>query len=143
MLAAQGSAGCARGPCVSHVIDLRQGYDAYAAERAAAGTDILRDCAKKRRKLEREAGEVVFTAESASQADFQQLIAWKRAQYAETGQTDVLAARWTMKLLQNLFEQQDPHMRGVLFTLHAGGKLAAAHYALCTPSIAHAWFIAH
>lgn len=143
MAEAPGFDGCARGEAVSHVIDLRQGYDAYAADRTAAGTDILKDCAKKRRKMEREQGEVVFTAESASLPDFQRLIEWKRTQYASTGQTDVLAAGWPLRLLQQLHERNDPNLRGLLFTLHAGGKLAAAHYALCTPRIAHAWFIAH
>jgi len=143
MLDAPGFSNCVRGRAVSHVMDLRRGYDAYTEDRAAAGTDILKDCAKKRRKLEREQGEVVFAAESVSIADFEQLIAWKRAQYACTGQTDILACDWTLKLLRSLFETADPGLRGVLFTLHAGGKLAAAHYALCTPRIAHAWFIAH
>lgn len=143
LLEAPGFEGCVRGQAVSHVIDLRRGFDAYAADRQAAGSDMLKDCAKKRRKLEREQGEVIFTAESASSADFERLIAWKRAQYAETGQTDVLACAWPSKLLRDLFERRDEALRGVLFTLHAGGKLAAAHFALCTPRIAHAWFIAH
>lgn len=143
MLGAPGLAHGAQGEAVSHVIDLRQGYDAYAADRQAAGADVLKDCAKKRRKLEREQGEVVFTAESLASADYNQLMAWKSAQYAETGQTDVLAFDWTARLLRELFESRDPAFRGVLFTLHVGGKLAAAHYALCTPRIAHAWFIAH
>ncbi len=143
MTEAPGFSGCARGGAVSHVIDLRGGYDAYADERASAGTDILKDTAKKRRKLEREEGEVIFTAESTSLHDFNQLVTWKRAQYALTGQTDVLAAGWPLELLRSLFERNDPELRGVMFTLHAGGKLAAVHYALCTPRIAHAWFIAH
>ncbi len=143
MLDAPGLAGCVRGRAASHVIDLRRGYDAYAADRQAAGTDVLKDCAKKRRKLEREQGEVVFTAESLAVEDFDQLLDWKRSQYAETGQTDVLACDWPPRLLRSLFRSEDPALRGVLFTLHAGGKLAAAHFALCTPTIAHAWFIAH
>ena len=143
MTEAPGFSDCARGLCVSHVIDLRAGYDAYASERAASGTDILKDTAKKRRKMEREVGDVVFTAEATSLHDLNQLIAWKRAQYASTGQTDVLAAGWPLELLHNLFESQDPELRGIMFTMHAGGKLAAVHYALCTPKIAHAWFIAH
>jgi CelD/BcsL family acetyltransferase involved in cellulose biosynthesis len=143
MTDAPGLSGCARGAAASHVIDLRAGYDAYTADRAAAGTDILKDTAKKRRKMERELGESVFTAESTSLHDFNQLISWKRAQYAQTGQTDVLAAGWPLELLRSLFERNDPDLRGVMFTLHAGGKLAAVHYALCTPKIAHAWFIAH
>jgi len=136
-------ADCVRGRAVSHVLDISKGYDAYAADRQAAGTDILKDCAKKRRKLERELGEVVFTADSRSLHDFVQLVAWKRAQYGQTGQTDILGCGWTLDLLRSLFERDEPELRGVMFTLHAGGKLAAVHYALCTPHIAHAWFIAH
>ena len=143
LVEAPGLADCARGRAASHVMDLSDGYEAYAADRAAAGTDILKDSAKKRRKLEREQGEVVFTAESTSIADFDRLVAWKREQYAETRQTDILARDWTMLLLRDLHERTDPELRGVLFTLHAGGRLAAAHYALATPSVAHAWFIAH
>lgn len=143
LVEAPGLARIARGQCVSHVLDLSGGYDAYAADRTAAGTDILKDCARKRRKMEREVGEVVFAAESASVADFEALVAWKRAQYAETRQTDILAHDWTLRLLRTLWERGDPALRGVLFTLHAGGKLAAVHYALATPGVAHAWFIAH
>jgi CelD/BcsL family acetyltransferase involved in cellulose biosynthesis len=132
-----------RGASSSQVIDLREGYDAYVADRQAAGTDILKDCAKKRRKLEREHGDVVFTAASTSQADFDQLIAWKREQYNTTGQTDIFDAGWPLDLLSELFHSPDPDYRATLFTLHAGGRLIAAHLALCTPTIAHAWFIGH
>jgi CelD/BcsL family acetyltransferase involved in cellulose biosynthesis len=133
----------ARGGSSSQVIDLRAGYAAYEADRRAAGSDILKDCAKKQRKLEREHGPVTFTAGSASQADFDQLIAWKRAQYATTGQTDIFDAGWPLDVLDDLFRSQDPDYRATLFTLHVGGKLIAGHLALCTPKIAHAWFIAH
>ena len=133
----------ARGGGCSQVIDLRHGYAAYEADRRAAGTDILKDCAKKRRKLEREHGEVVFTAASTSQTDFDQLIAWKRAQYATTGQTDIFDAGWPQEVLNDLFRSDDPDYRATLFTLHVDGQLIAVHLALCTPTIAHAWFIAH
>ena len=133
----------ARGGSCSQVIDLRDGYDAYEADRRAAGTDILKDCAKKRRKLEREHGEVIFTAGSRSQADFDQLVAWKRAQYATTGQTDIFDAGWPLDVVNALFKSEDADYRATLFTLQVGGKLVAGHLALCTPKIAHAWFIAH
>ena len=132
-----------RGAASAQVIDLRAGYAAYEAGRREAGTDILKDCAKKHRKLEREHGDVVFAAASASQADFDRLIAWKRAQYASTGQTDIFDAGWPLDVLNDLFHSGDPDYRATLFTLHAGGRLLAAHLALCTPKIAHAWFIAH
>jgi CelD/BcsL family acetyltransferase involved in cellulose biosynthesis len=132
-----------RGRNESQVIDLSAGYDAYAAQRRAAGTDILQDTAKKRRKLEREHGEVSFGPLSSAQADFEKLLAWKRAQYAGSGQTDIFEAGWTQGLLQDLFERGAPDFGGAFFTLYAGGRLAAAHFALRQNGVMHAWFIAH
>ena len=60
----------------SMIADLSRGYDAYAKERRAAGTDILQDAAKKKRRLEREHGSARFTAMSTCAASFETLIAW-------------------------------------------------------------------
>jgi CelD/BcsL family acetyltransferase involved in cellulose biosynthesis len=132
-----------RGEANAFVIDLRGGFDAYEADRRAAGSDILRDAAKKRRQLAREKGEVLFTSGSTDRAAFDQLIAWKRAQYRATGQTDIFEAGWPLELLKALLASEDPACRAQLFTLHAGGRLAAAHLALTGRTLAHAWFIAH
>ncbi len=132
-----------RGRHDAQVIDLSAGYDAYAAQRRESGAGVLQDAAKKRRKLEREHGTVVFTALSREQADFDQLIGWKRAQYAASGQTDIFGAGWTQPLLQYLFDQGSPSFGGALFTLHVGDTLAAAHFALRQDGVLHAWFIAH
>jgi CelD/BcsL family acetyltransferase involved in cellulose biosynthesis len=133
-----------RGVCASQVIDLSAGYDAYAAARRAAGTDILQDTAKKRRKLEREQGAAVFSV-SRNAADFVRLIAWKRAQYLASGQTDIFEAGWTQALLRALFDlgAEACVFGGAFFTLHVDGKLAAAHFALRQGAVLHAWFIAH
>ncbi len=132
-----------RGRAASHVVCLREGYDAYAANRKAAGSNVLVDCARKRRKLTREMGEVRFTAASTSQADFDAMIAWKRQRYAESRQTDIFNAGWTGRLLQNLFADPLGEVSGQLFTLHAGSTLLATHYALTDGRALHAWFIAH
>jgi CelD/BcsL family acetyltransferase involved in cellulose biosynthesis len=131
-----------RGVAQSQVIDLSDGYDAYAAARRAAGTDILQDTAKKRRKLEREQGAAVFSV-SRDVGDFETMIAWKRAQYRASGQTDIFQAGWTEALLRSLFARNAPEFGGAFFTLHVDGKLAAAHFALRQGAVIHAWFIAH
>lgn len=132
-----------RGTSETLRIDVSAGFDAYAAARRAAGSDILQDAAKKRRKLEREHGPATFTALSASPADLETLIGWKRAQYRATGQTDIFDAGWPLTLLRRLHVGDDPAFGGRLFTLHAGGELIAAHYALQGGPVLHAWFIAH
>ncbi len=132
-----------RGTAETLRIDVSGGFDAYAAARRAAGSDILQDAAKKRRKLEREHGPVTFTALSASAADLEALIDWKRAQYRATGQTDIFEAGWPLTLLRQLNASTDLAFGGRLFTLHAGGEMIAAHYALQGGRVLHAWFIAH
>ena len=104
---------------------------------------MLQDCAKKRRKIGRELGEVRFTACSTAVADFEALIAWKRQKYAETRQTDIFETAWPFRLLQNLWSSPQGEIRGLLFTLHAGERLLAAHYGLSDGEALHAWFIGH
>ena len=127
----------------SLIVDISGGFDAYAKDRAAAGTDILKDCAKKKRKLEREHGAVRYTPDSRCDADFDQLIAWKRAQYKTTEQTDLFAAGWPLLLLKTLWREANERFGARLHTLHVGDTLVAAHLALTAPGVLHAWFIAH
>jgi len=133
----------ARGGSVSWVIDLPGGYEAYAAQRRADGVSALKEIERKRRKAEREVGVVRFTARSASRADFDRLMALKRAQYRATGQTDVLAAGWTLKLLEDLFALDAAGFGGALFTLHLGDQLAAMQFHLMGETTIHAWMVAH
>jgi CelD/BcsL family acetyltransferase involved in cellulose biosynthesis len=133
----------ARGGSVSGVIEVRNGYAAYAEARRADGVSALKEIDRKRRKLEREVGETVFTARSTSRADFERLIELKRGQYRATGQTDVLGAGWTLKLLEDLFALQLPEFGGALFTLHIGGTLAAVQLHLMGETTLHTWMVAH
>lgn len=133
----------ARGREDSFVIDVACGYAAYEAERRAAGVSALKDTNKKRRKVERELGPVTFAAWSRSDADFGQLVAWKRAQWRATGQTDLFAASWPLALVRTLFESRDPDFGGILFTLHIGDRLAAAQMDLRGGRNIHSWIISH
>jgi CelD/BcsL family acetyltransferase involved in cellulose biosynthesis len=133
----------AQGRTVSHVVDVSQGFAAYQEARKAAGVGVLKDAAKKRRKVEREVGAARFTAFSRARCDFDQLVAWKRAQLRATDQTDIFEAGWTLRLLRELFESRDPDFGGVLFTLHLGDRLAAAHFHLHGGRVIHGWMIAH
>ncbi|CAN5119266.1 GNAT family N-acetyltransferase [soil metagenome] len=132
-----------RGFAPSYLIEMPEGYETYAEAKKASGSGIIKDLDKRRRKVEREIGPCVFTPFSRSKADFDQLIEWKREQYRETGQTDVFATGWTARLLRDLFQSRDPEFGGVLYTLHIGDTLAAAHFHLRGRDTIHAWIIAH
>jgi CelD/BcsL family acetyltransferase involved in cellulose biosynthesis len=133
----------AQGSAASWIVDLGDGYEAYAASRREAGVAALKDLDKKRRKAEREAGQLVFTPASQARADFDRLFAWKREQYRATGQVDVFAAGWPLVLMSDLFEAPAGDFGGRLFTLHMGGELAAAQFHLMGAGAIHAWMIAH
>lgn len=132
-----------RGQTHSWIVETPDGYAAYEASRREAGTGVLKDIDKKRRKAEREVGPAVFTAMSASRADFDQLIVWKRAQLVATGQTDYFRTPWVRDLVDALFETRDATFGGGLYTLHLGGKLAAVHLHLRGAHTIHGWLIAH
>jgi CelD/BcsL family acetyltransferase involved in cellulose biosynthesis len=132
-----------RGDCISYVIDLEDGYGAYEAARRAAGSGVLKDIDKRRRKVEREVGPTRFTALSTSPQLLDQLLDWKRRQLRDTGQTDIFAAAWTRRLLGELFETETAFFGGALFSLHIGDQLAAAHFHLRGQRTIHAWIIAH
>ncbi len=126
-----------------YAVDVSEGWDAYAEGRRAAGTDILKDIAKKRRKLERDVGPITFTAFSRSRSDFERTFAWKAAQYARTNQTDPTSRPWVRLLMDQLFESRDPDFGGALFTLHAGDRLVASQFNLRGGANINAWFISH
>jgi CelD/BcsL family acetyltransferase involved in cellulose biosynthesis len=130
-----------RGEAPGFLIDLAGGFDAYAAERRAAGAGILQDIAKKRRKCEREAGPLRFSPDDPEALGA--LLSWKSAQYRATGQPDIFRIPWPKALLQTLLASEDPSCRARLFSLRRGEELIAAHLALEGEGVLHAWFIAH
>ena len=133
-----------RGQEHSWIADAPDGYEAYAAGRRAAGVSALKELDRKHRKAEREVGALVFTAGSASSADFERLIELKREQYRVTSQTDVLSPAWTQRLMEDLFARQTSDDFGAeLFTLHIGGELAAVQFHLLGQRTIHAWMIGH
>jgi CelD/BcsL family acetyltransferase involved in cellulose biosynthesis len=132
----------AKGADRAWIVDLPEGYERYAAAQRASAS-ALKEIDRKRRKVERELGELRFTALSVSQPDFERLVELKRGQYRATGQTDVLGVAWTQKLLQHLFDDARPGFGGGLFTLHIGGRLAAVHFHLMGARTIHAWIVAY
>ena len=132
-----------RGAADSYVIDVAGGYEAYAIQRREAGSGVIKDIDKRRRKVEREVGAVRFEALARCPKAFDQLLDWKRRQYRDTGQTVIFDAPWTVDLLRALHDIDGGDFGGALFTLHIGDQLAAIHFHLRGVRTLHAWIIAH
>tara|TARA_Y100000052_G_scaffold26647_1_gene31960 strand:+ start:14977 stop:16023 length:1047 start_codon:yes stop_codon:yes gene_type:complete len=95
------------------------------------------------RKVEREVGELTFEFDAQSEADFHQLMTWKRAQYRNTGRHDVLGPDWSRELLYRLWKHDDPTCKGFLHTLKFENRLVAAEFNLSCRSTIHGWIPAY
>ena len=129
--------------------DLAGGFDAWVERREAAGSKRHRKIEQFRRRTERDLGPVAFAWHSGDPAAWDALLEWKRAQYAATGFTDVLAAAWVRSLLERCRDARPPAhaddgtFGGVLSTLRAGGRLLAVHFGLRSGGRLHSWFPAY
>lgn len=127
----------------SRWIDLSAGYEAYAAERRAAGTEILKKTEQQTRKLERGHGELRFEAHTTSPEVMQQLREWKSAQYRSTGLADLFTYPWIVQLLEHFLANPRPHFSLELSALWCGDELLAAMLSLRSRNVVHSWFPAY
>lgn len=127
----------------SWLVDTSQGLDAYRAGLRARRGDFVRQQEKKLRKLARERGEAAFKANSKNPGHFQQMMDWKSAQLARTGQPQIWKTPWISRVLNASFEADSAYFSGVLFTLTIGDELLAANYFLRGDGVLHDWIMAH
>ena len=124
----------------SPFLSVAGGEDAYLETVGKSGRSHLRTSQRKARKMEREVGPLRLEYRSADAAALDELLAWKSAQYRASGLPDVLAATWTRRLFDDLLACEDAGFGGVLTTLHAGDRLAAAHLGMRADGVLHWWF---
>lgn len=124
-------------------MDLSRGYDAYVLERRAAGSRLIKDTNRHRRRLERETGPLRFELDVADRAVLGQLLRWKTAQYLRTGKTDWFALPWVRGLLEALHATRNEGFSGLLSALWAGGRLVAAHFGIRSREVWHWWYPAY
>ena len=124
-------------------LDLSQGYAAYAQGRKEAGSDTVARSGQKLRKLIREIGPLEFQADADDEPAFEQLIAWKSAQYLRTGLADVFAFPWTRALLDRLRKHRGAAFCAPLSVLRAGGRIVAVAVSIRSHGVLHCWFNAY
>ena len=131
-------------PCgpAGHVIALKASVEAHNEALRASNPKRFKNWRRLEHKLEREVGEVSITAGEHDPEDFAQLLAWKREQFRRTGAHDVLRPAWAQGLFSAAFASRDPHLRGVMTTLRAGGRLVAGHFGIASGGACHVWISA-
>ncbi|MET0545187.1 MAG: GNAT family N-acetyltransferase [Caulobacterales bacterium] len=128
---------------VSHVLDLSGGIGAFFEQRKKEGSSTFRDAPKKRRRMQRELGEVRFEPRIKNAAAFEQMLAWKRAQTERTGQPDIYGRKWVREVLDRVFASDSPDCNGYFMSLYAGDRLIGAMLNLGSQEVAHAWITAY
>lgn len=101
----------------------------------------LKDSERCASKLSKEVGpiEFVFDQHERSAELMDQMIEYKRSQYARTQSADALEQPWTRRLLHLLAQSDFPACRGQLSTLYAGGTWLATHFGLIGNGVLHHW----
>lgn len=124
----------------SWIIDVRNGYEAFEANRTEAEPKAFRNIRARRRKLEEWEGGHVFTLDDQRPEMLSQMIKWKRDQYHRTHVFDVFSIRWTRDLMSALLRRRSDRFRGVCSTLEMNGELAAVHVGMASEKRFHYWF---
>jgi CelD/BcsL family acetyltransferase involved in cellulose biosynthesis len=127
----------------SPYLDLSAGWEGYVAARRARHKETFRTLLRKLRHADREAGPLRIEFHSLDRDHFNTMLQWKRQQYRRTGALDVLAARWSVALLERIWQASAPEFSGVLTTLHLGDRLGALMLSMRSGEVLHAWFPAY
>lgn len=127
----------------SHRIVLTDTPQTYFARLKAASGNRFKNYRRYRARLDQEVGPLAIVAPDRDVRAFEQLIGWKRAQFARTGAHDVLGAPWSEALMRRLFETRGSHFEGLMISLYAGDRLVAGHFGVRRQGWFHPWIGAH
>ena len=133
-------AGYQEATAASPVMDLSEGFSAFAAASQARSPRFWRDLGRKTRKMEREVGVLKLAADSSSEQDLRALMGWKSAQYQRTGRTDRFARPAIVEIVRNLMAYRSGPFRGLLSVLYAGGVPVAGHFGIAYGGVLAEWF---
>jgi CelD/BcsL family acetyltransferase involved in cellulose biosynthesis len=127
----------------SVVMDLSEGYEAYAQARRESGSSTISQLGQKSRKLAREHGELRYVQHTAERATFELLLDWKQRQHEQTGAVNILARDWIREVLRGVHEAQGEDFAGLLSVLYAGERIVAIHLGMRSRTVLHSWFPAY
>jgi CelD/BcsL family acetyltransferase involved in cellulose biosynthesis len=127
----------------SPYMEVASGLEGYKSRLTDSNKLKMRDTERNKRKAARELGPLRLEFLSTDAAMLEQLIAWKREQYARSGADDFLGRAEPRAYLFNLLRLHDPEFRGVLSGLWAGERLLAIHMGMMARGILHYWFPAY
>jgi CelD/BcsL family acetyltransferase involved in cellulose biosynthesis len=128
---------------ISQCIDVTQGFEAFVAERAAAGSDQVADLRKQAERLEAEVGSVRFEVHVEDPASLEVLLRWKSEQYKRTGAVDIFSYPWVRDVARRVHGARHEGFAGLLSVLYVADEPIAAHLGLRSRTTWHYWLPAY
>ena len=131
---------------IGHVVRFPEGYEAWYAQRLAAGIKTIARTRKKLGKMTRDlGGEVAFEAFATDASAFDTLLRWKREQMHRTGVKDIFDHAWIEGVVRGAFATpaSNTHFGGAMFVLRVRGQPAAVLFCLRADRALHAWYVGH
>ncbi len=130
-------------PIACSAIDLHAGGDTWREGQDGSYRRHLKSLRRRTRNAASEYGDIEVKLQTRASEIYDQLIAWKRDQYARTGKYDVLSAGWTQGLLDALMARPDHDLRADMHALYFGDRLAAVDMGLTDGVTYHSWITAY
>ena len=125
------------------LMELSAGAKLWREARDGSYRRHLKSNRRRIRKATEDIGEPRFVWLSKVQSVFDQLIAWKKQKFAETGKYDVLSADWTLELLSKLWQRNNGGLKCDMQALYFGNRLAAIDLGLSDGQTFHSWIVAY
>jgi len=125
------------------MMNIEKGAEVWRKDRDSSYRRHLKSNRRRIRKATEDFGDPHLVWKSNDRDIFDQLIAWKKQKFSETGKYDVLSADWTMQLLETLWSRQDAGLRCDMHALYFGDRLAAVDLGLCDGKTFHSWIVAY
>ena len=125
------------------LMNIEKGAETWRQSRDSSYRRHLKSNRRRIRKATEDIGEPRFEWLSTDPKVFDQLIAWKKQKFSETGKYDVLSADWTMSLLKTLWSRQKADLRCDMHALYFGDRLAAIDLGLSDGTTFHSWIVAY
>jgi CelD/BcsL family acetyltransferase involved in cellulose biosynthesis len=128
---------------VSWCIDLKDGYKVYEKLLKSQNKKLLEQTYRKKRKLEREVGNVTFTSHINDEKLLCQLLEWKSNQWAESGWAGRFKEKWEQQLMKELMNTQTKKFGGLFSVLSVNDIPIAMHIGLYSSKVWHYWTTAY
>lgn len=125
------------------IIDVSDGFDAWHENRRSINSKVVRNIRTRFRRLGEAEGGHRFVMQDERPEAMAQMLAWKRAQYRETGVFDVFSVGWTRRLLEAVLRRRSDTFRGVCSSLEINGRFAAVHVGMASDRLVQYWFPAY